>query len=74
MEMDVMLAFATNILPLLTNIKSVDIRNLSDDIINLWSQNGNELAKRILASANVLRTELVFIFEHTDDFRHTREK
>jgi hypothetical protein len=52
-----MLAFVTNILPLLTNIKSVDIRELDNDIMDLWSQNGNELAKRMLASANFLRIE-----------------
>jgi hypothetical protein len=61
-ELDVMLAFATNVLPLLTNIKSVDFRCVDKDILKLWSQNGNQLTKRILASANVLHTELVFIF------------
>jgi hypothetical protein len=57
-----MLAFVINVLPLLTNIKSVDIRCVDDGIMDLLSKNGNQLAKRILASANVLRTQLVFIF------------
>jgi hypothetical protein len=52
-----MLAFATNIAPLLSNIKSVDICLIDDDIMNVWSQ----LAKRMLASANVLKIELVFL-------------
>jgi hypothetical protein len=60
-ELDVMLAFLTNILTLITNVKSVDIHSLDAEIMDLWSQNGNELAKRMLKSANVLRTELVFI-------------
>jgi hypothetical protein len=66
MELDEMLAFVTNILPLLTNIKSVDICSLGEDIMDVWTQNGNELAKRMLASANFFCTELVFA--PTDDF------
>jgi hypothetical protein len=67
MELDEMLAFVTNILPLLTNIKSVDLPDVRAEIMDLWTQNGNELAKRMLSSANVLSTELVFLHP-TGDF------
>jgi hypothetical protein len=59
MELDVKLAIVTNILPF-TNIKSVDIRSIAEDIMDLWRENENELGNMILASANVLRTQLVF--------------
>jgi hypothetical protein len=59
-KLDVM-ACVTNILQLLTNIKSADIRSLDEHIMDFWSQNENQLAKKMLASAKVLRIELVFI-------------
>jgi hypothetical protein len=59
-KLDLMLAFVTNIVPLLTNIKSVDICGVGDDIMKVWTRNENELAKKMLESANVLNIELVF--------------
>jgi hypothetical protein len=61
-ELDKKLTFVTNILPLLTNIKSVDIRGVGDDIMDLWAQNESQLAKRLLTTANLLYIELVFVF------------